>query len=58
MKTDEQQANTAAAKTINEQYRIHSDEFSDEWAKSWKIKRKQIMFIYIFLISCFGLLKQ
>ena len=42
---------TAAAKTVNTQCHIYSDEFSDE-------KCRDSLFIYIFLISFFGLLKQ
>ena len=46
--------NTAAAKTMNGQYHIYSDEFSDETCRD----RKGMLFIYIYLISFFGLLKQ
>ena len=46
VKTDEKQTKTAA-KTINWQYHIYSDEFSNEWAKSGKVKRKQRMFVYL-----------
>ena len=44
----------AAAKTMNRQYHIYSDEFSDEKCRD----SQECLFIYIILISCFGLLKQ
>ena len=44
----------ATAKTVNGQYHIYSDEPSDEKCRD----SKERLFIYIFFIGFFGLLKQ